>query len=90
MSVVEGRLKDAGQIVDLVVAERARQEQLLADGVLPALCSQPDCPDVLRLAALIEEVGEVGRAIHDGDPDNLREELVQVAAVAIAWLEGIA
>lgn len=74
-------------VLDLVQAERARQEHLYTAGVLPAICSNPDCPNDLRLAALVEEVGEVGRAIlGDGD---LRTELVQVAAVAVAWLEGI-
>ncbi len=71
----------------LISDERDRQEQLHADGTLPWICSQPDCPDVLRLSALMEEVGEVGSALlGDGD---LRTELVQVAAVAVAWLEGI-
>ncbi len=74
-------------VSDLIAVERERQEQLHTDGTLPWICSQPDCPDVLRLAALMEEVGEVGSALlGDGD---LRTELVQVAAVAVAWLEGI-
>ena len=30
---------------------------------------------------------EVERAILEGDFDGMREELVQVAAVALAWLE---
>lgn len=34
-----------------------------------------------------EEFGEVGRAIFEGT--NIREELVQVAAVAAAWIEQI-
>ena len=34
-----------------------------------------------------EEVGEVNKAINDGDLDNYREELVQVAAVAVAMIE---
>lgn len=71
----------------LIAAERERQEELYADGILPAICSQPECPNELRLAALVEEVGEVGKAIlEDGDVES---ELVQVAAVAVAWLEGI-
>lgn len=36
---------------------------------------------------LMEEVGEVSRAILELDRDNQRVELVQVAAVAVAWLE---
>ena len=37
------------------------------------------------LAVLVEEVGEVARAILEGD--GLDEELVQVAAVCVAWRE---
>ena len=36
-----------------------------------------------------EEFGEVGRAIFESDTSNLRDELVQVAAVATAILEQI-
>jgi len=43
--------------------------------------------DVTRLAALMEEVGEVGRAMtYDKDHGGeLRKELIQVANVAITW-----
>lgn len=36
---------------------------------------------------LSEEVGEVARAVLQGDRYGLREELVQVAAAVVAWLE---
>ncbi|MDP3766692.1 MAG: MazG nucleotide pyrophosphohydrolase domain-containing protein [Dehalococcoidia bacterium] len=36
---------------------------------------------------LVEEVGEVSRAILHRDRDNLRDELIQVAAVALAMAE---
>jgi hypothetical protein len=53
-----------------------------------------DCSSALvdmpvKLAVLTEEVGEVARAILDRDDTNLRDELVQVAAVAIAMIEGL-
>jgi len=46
------------------------------------------------LAVLIEEVGEVGRALCEHWPAPYRDheleaELVQVAAVAVQWLETI-
>lgn len=42
------------------------------------------------LAVLMEEVGEVARALNDSEPtDQLRAELVQVAASAVAWVEGL-
>jgi NTP pyrophosphatase (non-canonical NTP hydrolase) len=40
------------------------------------------------LAILVEEVGEVAQAIVNNDPaDLLRAELIQVAAVAVWWVE---
>lgn len=42
------------------------------------------------LPLLVEEVGEVARALCDRDPmPHLREELVQVAAMACAWIGAI-
>lgn len=44
----------------------------------------------IRLAVLMEEVGEVGRAICEVQGDtHLLEELVQVAAVALRWSEDL-
>ena len=44
------------------------------------------------LAILVEEVGEVARAItyDNGDPDKLAAELLQVATMAAAWYERLA
>lgn len=39
------------------------------------------------LTILMEEVGEIARAILDGDQDNLLEEAVQSAAVCQAFVE---
>lgn len=41
------------------------------------------------LAIIIEEVGEVARAIQIRDKANLKEEIIQVAAVAVRWLEAL-
>jgi NTP pyrophosphatase (non-canonical NTP hydrolase) len=40
-----------------------------------------------KVSILLEEVGEVANAVLELDWDNLEKELVQVAAVAVAWLE---
>jgi NTP pyrophosphatase (non-canonical NTP hydrolase) len=40
-----------------------------------------------RLAVLVEELGEVGTALQDDDTDNLKEELIQLAALCVRWLE---
>jgi hypothetical protein len=52
-------------------------------------CSSADVPEPIKAAVLGEETGEVCRALLDGDREGLRRELVQVAAVAVAWLEGL-
>lgn len=41
------------------------------------------------LPILIEEVGEVGTALQNRDELNLKEELVQLCAVCVRWLESI-
>lgn len=74
--------------IDAIVEERYRQNKLKADGKFAHTCAD-NIPDEHRYIILAEEVGEVARAIHDGDRDNLREELVQVAAVCLAWLEAL-
>lgn len=41
------------------------------------------------LPVLIEEVGEVARSMNYDTKGNLRDELVQVAAMACAWINSI-
>lgn len=52
-------------------------------------CSSRDVAETVKVAVLTEEVGEVARAVLDRKPGDLRNELVQVAAVAVAWLEAM-
>lgn len=73
--------------LEAVERERERQEALYAEGKLRWIASRPDCPEALKLAALVEEVGEVARAFHD--QTSKRDELVHVAAVAVAWIEAL-
>ena len=53
-------------------------------------CSSPDVPLMVKVAVLAEECGEVARAALDGKTDQMRTELTQLAAVAVAMLEGSA
>ena len=72
-----------------VHSERQHQEQLAREGKFAYTCADA-IPDRDRLLVLIEEVGEVARAVlGNADAGNLRAELVQVAAVAVAWVEGL-
>lgn len=52
-------------------------------------CSSTDVEPIVKAAVLAEECGEVARAVLDQDNEGLREELIQVAAVAVAWLESL-
>ena len=76
-------------ILAAVAAERERQAALWdrdhAHG--HGDCSSRQVPEAVKVAVLAEETGEVARAFLDGDTAGLRRELVQVAAVAQAWLE---
>jgi NTP pyrophosphatase (non-canonical NTP hydrolase) len=66
-------------IIKKIISERERQDILHKDNRLDDY-----------LSILIEEIGEVAKAIQSNDIDNLKEELIQSAAVIIRWLEDIA
>lgn len=73
-----------------IVNERERQDDLKARGEF-AYTPADEIPASEAAVILGEEVGEVNRAIleHGADSPQLADELVQVAAVALAWIEGI-
>ncbi len=78
------------QIWDAILAERQRQgekwnrEHDWGYGD----CSSDAVSAAVKAAVLAEECGEVARAALDGST-GLAGELVQVAAVAVAWLESL-
>lgn len=72
-------------VIDEVADERARQD---------AKWGQQDHEVGIWLGILGEEFGEVAKEIAESqarplDVEHLREELVQTAAVAVAWVEAI-
>lgn len=67
--------------------ERWRQECKVQTGKIPWDCADPSVEDDRKLAVLGEEFGEVAKALIEGD--GLRDELIQVAAVALAWAESL-
>jgi NTP pyrophosphatase (non-canonical NTP hydrolase) len=74
-----------------ILAERKRQ---YAKWDAPHEWGQGDCSSLalapeVKAVVLSEECGEVSRAVLERDLDALRTELVQVAAVAVAWLESL-
>ena len=69
-------------ILHQIWAERQRQNRKWPSGIATGKPS----PEMM-VCVLTEECGEVARAVHDGDRTGLREELIQVAAVAVAAVE---
>lgn len=80
------------RVFDAIHDERIRQERLRAEGRFRYTPDSPDAHPFHKLAMLIEEVGEVAEALQqlpEPDHDAVKKELIQVAAIATAWLEGI-
>lgn len=85
-------------VLDRISDERHRQDKLKAAGRFAYTCADAGLTEAEKLAVLTEEVGEVAREVLSGDElvsdgggtvAALREELVQVAAISAAWLEGL-
>ena len=77
---------------DKIHNERERQHKLFLDGRFSFTCASPVADPVRKLRVLAEEVGEVANAIDEFEcgrlkPSHLKKELIQVAAVAVGWLE---
>jgi NTP pyrophosphatase (non-canonical NTP hydrolase) len=73
-------MTNRNEIFELINKERDKQDAKW--GALPRHLS-----DVVWLTILVEEVGECAQAILKCDWSNLKAEIIQVATVAIAWLE---
>lgn len=64
-------------IFDDIIRERRRQDSIHPYRV----------PDSVMLTVLVEEVGEVARALIEEKPEDLRVEVLQCAALCVKWLE---
>jgi|SRR5579859_6031151 len=76
--------------------ERHRQEKLREAGKFTYTCASVEMTDLERYTVLGEEVGEIGHELNGGigvgkwpNRDRLRKELVEVAAVCVAWIEAL-
>jgi NTP pyrophosphatase (non-canonical NTP hydrolase) len=76
---------DQKRVLEDVVTERLRQDLLWQDNT----CANMDKSDGDKMLVLSEEVGEVAKSSLDNDRENLYAELIQVAAVAVAWAESL-
>ena len=91
------------RVLNLVAHERDRQEQRKAAGRFRFTCADAgpgSMSNAEKLTVLVEEVGEVAREVLTqdgrrlardtvGTRQALRAELIQVAAVAVAWAEAL-
>jgi len=91
------------RVLEDVAAERARQrarfgEQRLADGtggtfraagrrLSQRRCDRATAAGRVTWTHVLEE--EVSEVLAETDPERLRAELVQVAAVAVQWIEAL-
>ncbi len=79
------RLADLEAQAERAIASQLEAADLRNAGRMPYLADDRDCPDMMRLAALTEELGEVARCLHDDNQDGLATELSQLAGIALAW-----
>ncbi len=84
------------RVVLNVIGERHNQEFLKNRGKFKYTCADAEMSHAECLTVLAEEVGEVAHEVNEcigrtSGPDlaRLRAELVQVAAVAVAWIEKV-
>lgn len=74
-----------------IARERERQQRLKKDGKLRWTCADQKPSDSNKLAVLAKQMGDVAVEVlgQEHVTADLRHELVQVAAVAVAWIEAI-
>ena len=79
-------MTDRLYIYAAIDAERARQDEKHGERSI----ASPQLGMETAYLILAEEVGEVARTLLDGGQfAQLREELIQVAACAVGWLEAM-
>ena len=71
-----------------IAEERRRQEFLKSQGRFTHTCADA-MPESMKLAVLAEEFGEIARAVCERDWENMKEEIIQTAAVLVAWAESL-
>lgn len=96
MGYLQGYYDDQGECLEAIRKERQRQERLKSQGKFSSTCADLDLSHSERLAILGEEYGEACHEVNEGigagrsvNQAKLWDELVETAAVCIAWLEAI-
>lgn len=87
-------------ILNEIKTERLRQEEMKREGRFLYTCADDGLTNAEKMTVLLEEVGEVAREVLTqegrrlardtvGTKEALRKELIQVAAVSLAWIEAL-
>lgn len=83
-------------VLERVWLERLRQKKLFTARKIDFACDSPVVDGHRKLSVLTEEIGEVAKEVLEyrgrtrtEARRRLQDELTQVAAVSIAWLESI-
>lgn len=78
------------QVTDDIRWEVTRQEELRDEGRFAHVPYEVDMTDDVFLRILVEEVGEIARAIHEDEGDrHLYKEITQVAAICASRMLGM-
>ena len=87
---------ESADVFTRITAERERQNLLLRQGKFSYTCASPVADPRRKLRVIVEELGEVAEALFrleasecKANREHLIEELIQVAAVAVAWLDAL-
>lgn len=84
------------QAIAEILTERERQDVLKAEGRFKYTLADDGLDDMEKVYTILEEITEAGKNVMaqrgnvtDGETDHaaLRKEIVQVAALSLAWLE---
>lgn len=73
-------MSESNRVIEKIIAERQRQD---------AKWGIQNHDPVVWLAILTEELGEAARAILERDMTSCENEVVQIAAVAVAMVESL-
>lgn len=87
-------------ILNEIKTERLRQGEMKREGRFLYTCADDGLTNAEKMTVLLEEVGEVAREVLTQEgrrlardtvetKEALRKELIQVAAVSLAWIEAL-
>jgi hypothetical protein len=79
-------------VLEDVLEECRNQEARHYEGAVEIVCSDPRVPELRKLPVLAKAFGNLGAELHRsnrGDKERLYNELIQVAALAVAWAESL-